>query len=127
MTTTPQYTDYTYEVTKLIRVVAGNTYDLTLRMDCGFYVRPEWAVRVRLLPVDTWEMWEPGGPAAQADALFWISEAVDAGRLMGCTFKTNNFGGWGIVLWRTDTREHLADFLTANGHCKPAKPDKKAA
>jgi endonuclease YncB( thermonuclease family) len=109
-----------YRVVEVLRVVDGDTFDLTLskRMDFGFRLVEEkrWSTRFRLLGVDTYETNEAGGAAATAFADEWIREAVADDTLRGQTFKSDNFGRWLIDLYRADTDEHLKDALIREGH-----------
>lgn len=111
---------YDYRVVQCIRVVDGDTYDITLekRIDFGFRLieTKQWSTRFRLLGADTWETNEAGGAAATRAAEAWINMAIYADVLRGETFKTDNFGRWLIDLYRTDTKEHLSEFLIQGGH-----------
>lgn len=115
-----------YQVTALVRVVDGDTFDLTVSrtMDFGFRLieAKSWSTRFRLLGVDTFELNEAGGAAARDAAAGWIAGAVAGGVLRGQTFKTDNFGRWLIDLYRVDTGEHLAAALIAAGHGVPYPP-----
>jgi endonuclease YncB( thermonuclease family) len=108
-----------YRVTGLVRAVDGDTADLTVekRIDFGFRLTEDkrWSTRFRLLGIDTWETNQAGGAKATADATEWITRAIHDDVLRGQTFKTDNFGRWLIDLYRTDTAEHLADYLRAQG------------
>lgn len=112
-----------YRVVDCIRVVDGDTFDLTLekRMDFGFRLveDKQWSTRFRLLGVDAWELNEAGGAAAAAFASSWIARAIQDDVLRGQTFKTDNFGRWLIDLYRLDSDERLSDVLIANGHGVP--------
>jgi endonuclease YncB( thermonuclease family) len=114
---------YDYKITKSIRTVDGDTFDLTLNKtisDFGFYLVQEmyWSTRFRLLDIDTWEANQAGGAAATRFADFWIKSAIADEVLRGQTFKTDHFGRWLIELYRTDTGEQLDDALRAEGHEK---------
>lgn len=115
--------DWDYRVVQVLRVVDGDTYDLTLEkeMDFGFYLREtkRWSHRFRLLGVDTFEAREAGGAAATAFAEAWLAGAVGAGMLRGQTFKTDSFGRWLIDLYRLDTRATLSQALRDAGMVKP--------
>lgn len=112
-----------YRVLEVLRVVDGDTYDLTLskRMDFGFRLVEEkrWSTRFRLLGVDTFETNEAGGAGATAFADEWIRDAIAEDVLRGQTFKSDNFGRWLIDLYRADTDEHLKDALIQNAHGVP--------
>ena len=114
--------DWDYRVTALVRVVDGDTYDLTLhkRMDFGFRLIEDkyWSARFRLLGVDTPETNEAGGGAATLFAQEWIKEAIADDMLRGQTFKADNFGRWLIVLYRVDTMQTLAEALRLAGLVK---------
>jgi endonuclease YncB( thermonuclease family) len=109
-----------YRVAEVLRVVDGDTFDLTLtkRMDFGFRLIEEkrWSTRFRLLGVDTYETNEAGGAAATETAAQWIRDAIEEDALRGQTFKSDNFGRWLIDLYRADTDEHLKDVLIREGH-----------
>jgi endonuclease YncB( thermonuclease family) len=115
--------EWDYRVTKCIRTVDGDTFDLTLNKtipNFGFYLVQEmfWSTRFRLLDIDTWETNQAGGAAASLAADIWIKQSIIEGVLRGQTFKTDNFGRWLIDLYRTDTQIHLDDVLRAGGHQK---------
>lgn len=118
---------YDYEVTAILRVVDGDTFDLTVarKQDFGFYQYEEksWSTRFRLVRqygtgVDTPETNEAGGAAATEWARDWLATALEAGVLRGQTYKADDFGRWLIDLYRTDTAEHLGDALIAAGHAE---------
>lgn len=115
--------DWDYAVVQVIRVVDGDTYDLTLEkeMDFGFRLieTKRWSSRFRLLGIDTPEKNEAGGSGATAFAEAWLAAAVGAGMLRGQTFKTDNFGRWLIDLYRIDTRQSLTQALLNAGFVKP--------
>lgn len=118
--------EWDYRVTACIRIVDGDTFDLTLhkRMDFGFYLHEDkyWSSRFRLLGLDTWETNQAGGAAATQFAREWIEAAIFHDVLRGQTFKADNFGRWLIVLYRVDTGETLAAALRAAGHEKVKTP-----
>lgn len=111
-----------YRVVELIRVVDGDTYDLTVekRMDFGFRLIEDkrWSTRFRLLGADTPEMNEAGGATAKAFADQWIKAAIGDDVLRGQTFKTDNFGRWLIDLYRVDTEDRLAHALKEGGFAR---------
>lgn len=108
-----------YQIVECRRVVDGDTFDLTVtaQVDFGFRLIEDkrWTTRFRLLGGDAFELNEAGGSKARSDALNWISIAIIDKVLRGQTFKTDNFGRWLIDLYRTDTGEHLVDFLRSQG------------
>lgn len=112
-----------YRVVALVRVVDGDTFDLTVskEMDFGFRLIEDkhWSTRFRLLGVDTRELNEEGGAAAKAFAGEWIRVAIQDDVLRGQTFKSDNFGRWLIDLYRSDTGVHLKDDLVDFGHGVP--------
>lgn len=114
--------DWDYRVVECVRTVDGDTFDLTLskQMDFGFRLVQDmrWSTRFRLADIDTWESNQAGGAAATQFADAWIREAIAADVLRGQTFKTDNFGRWIILLYRTDTQVGLAEALRAHGHEK---------
>lgn len=122
---TPSPIIYDYQVAEVIRVVDGDTYDLTLtkRMDFGFHLTEvkSWAARFRLLKIDAWETNQAGGAKATHDASDWLMDAWHSDVLRGTTYKateTDHFGRYLIDLYRTDTAEHLSDYLRAAGDQK---------
>lgn len=116
-------TDWDYAVSNCVRVVDGDTFDLTLtrEMDFGFRLieRKFWTARFRLLNLDAPEARSAEGPAATDFAAQWIADALVDYALRGTTVKTDHFGRWLIDLYRADTKEHLADAMKAAGHLKP--------
>lgn len=116
--------EWDYRVTDCLRIVDGDTFDLTLhkRMDFGFRLIEDkyWSARFRLLGIDTPETNQAGGSAATAFAADWIRDAIYSDYLRGQTYKTDNFGRWLIDLYRLDTGEYLRDALRAAGHEKAA-------
>lgn len=114
--------DWDYRVVACLRVVDGDTFDLTVtkRMDFGFRLVEDkyWSARFRLLGIDTWETNQAGGAAATSFADAWIKQALHDDVLRGQTFKTDNFGRWLISLYRADNHETLEDALRAGGHEK---------
>ena len=114
-----------YRVVELLRAVDGDTFDLTLSKvtDYGFRLIEDkrWAMRFRLLGVNTPETNEAGGAAATRFADNWIRTAISDDALRGQTFKTDNFGRWLIDLYRPDTGEHLSDALLDAGHAERYK------
>jgi endonuclease YncB( thermonuclease family) len=115
--------EWDYQVSAVVRVVDGDTFDLTLRkrMDFGFRLveDKEWSTRFRLLDIDAPETNREGGSAATAFATEWLADAVTAGVLRGQTFKSDNFGRWLIDLYRVDTGAHLAQTMIDTGHGVP--------
>lgn len=111
--------EWDYSVVQVIRVVDGDTYDLTLEkeMDFGFYLREKkrWSHRFRLLGVDTPERGEPGFAAATAFAEAWLAGAIGAGMLRAQTYKTDSFGRWLVDLYRIDTGSTLTRALIDAG------------
>lgn len=114
--------EWDYAVVAVLRVVDGDTYDLTLEkeMDFGFYLREtkRWSHRFRLLGVDTPEPNQAGGSGATAFAEAWLAAAVGAGMLRAQTFKTDSFGRWLVDLYRLDTRATLTAALRDAGFVK---------
>jgi endonuclease YncB( thermonuclease family) len=114
--------EWDYRVAALVRVVDGDTFDLTLEkeMDFGFYLleTKRWSGRFRLAGVDTPEKNEAGGSAATSFAAAWISSALGSDMLRGQTFKTDSFGRWLIDLYRIDTGQRLSTALIEAGLVK---------
>lgn len=115
--------EWDYQVAGLIRVVDGDTYDLTLSkwMDFGFRLVEEkqWSARFRLLGINAPEVNAAGGSAATEYARDWITSAIADNALRGQTFKADNFGRWLIALYRLDTDEHLSVAMIEAGHGVP--------
>lgn len=113
-----------YRVSEVVRVVDGDTYDLTLhkRMDFGFRLIEDkfWSFRFRLLGLDTPEPNEAGGAAATQFAEAWLKAALADDVLRGQSHKADNFGRWLIDPYRADTGEYLSEALRAAGHEKGA-------
>lgn len=119
----PEPRTWDYEVTKLIRAVDGDTYDLRLEreMDFGFRLTETkaWESRFRILHINAPEKRSAGGSASTQYATIWINAALAEGVLRGQTHKTDDFGRWLIDLYRTDTGEHLADAMVAANQAVP--------
>lgn len=111
--------DWDYAVVQIIRVVDGDTYDLTLEkeMDFGFYLRESkrWSHRFRLLGADTPERGDANFSAATAFAEAWLAGALGAGMLRAQTFKADSFGRWLVDLYRIDTGTTLTRALIEAG------------
>lgn len=114
---------YEYVVRRVAKVIDGDTFDFDL--DLGFYATLR--VRVRLMDIDTWEVYgvnahELGVPARDA-AADWLEERVDLEVLGVRTFKLTpetpvadgSFGRWAGDVLDLRTGEALADFLRAGG------------
>lgn len=114
---------YTYKIVRVAKVVDGDTFDFDL--DLGFYAIMR--VRVRLLGIDTWEMWgrnahELGVPARDA-AAEWMRVRIESGTLRVRTSKLRpgtpvgdgSFGRWAGAVYDEQTDELLADHLRENG------------
>jgi endonuclease YncB( thermonuclease family) len=115
--------DYDYQVTELVGVVDGDTFDLRLSrtVDFGFYLQQtcSWVTRFRLLGVDAVERSDARGSEATAFSGLWVKRAIDGPGLRGRTHKADHFGRWLIDLYRVDDGQRLADQLLATGLAVP--------
>ncbi len=118
--TTAEPRTWDYRVVGCVRVVDGDTFDLTVArtMDFGFRLIEDkrWSTRFRLLGINAPETNQAGGSAATAYAAGWIRIATEYDVLRGQTFKADNFGRWLIDLYRVDSGEHLAQSMIESGH-----------
>lgn len=113
---------YDYPVIAVRRVVDGDTVDLTLGRDIGFYVTSTASVRFRVMGVDCPEVGKPGAREATTFTTAWVTDAMAQG-LRVETHKADSFGRWLAVLYvpaigTTWTRFLAADLLAA-GHAVP--------
>lgn len=117
---------YEYRVIDVVNVVDGDTVDV--RISLGFGLRA--ALRVRLLGVDTPEVYGPNasdaGRAARAFTAEWLAAIMDrgAGRLVLATYKGSQqtvgigdgaFGRWLGSFYDGMTGESLTLALTEQG------------
>lgn len=108
---------YDYAILDVRKVVDGDTVDLTLGKDIGFYVSTVVNVRFRLLGVDAPERGKPGAAEATEYLRAWL--AANAGRARCSSHKADSFGRWlaYIYITREDgTVSSLNDDLVAAGH-----------
>jgi endonuclease YncB( thermonuclease family) len=104
---------------RLVRVVDGDTLDATI--DAGFHAyRTE---RLRLLGVDTPEVFgpkaEPAGAEATIYAKAWFADAGPGDwPLIVRTEKSDVFGRFLAVVWRASDGACLNDDLLASGHAE---------
>lgn len=116
---------YDYKVTQLVKVVDGDTYDLTVEkeLDFGFQFHPtmRWTARFRLKDADTPERGEENYNQAIDFSRTWITHRLDRGVLRGTTFKPTTpmpdgaFGRWLIDLYDEQTTERLSNALKSAG------------
>ncbi len=124
-------TVYDWAVAALHGQVDGDTLDMTVEGESpGFGIGgTRYRARFRVTGpggrwFDAWERGDTLGPQASLLATAWVEEAYDAGQLRATTYKPRGilpdgqFGRWLADLYRTDTDEHLADYLTARGAAK---------
>lgn len=108
---------YDYGILDVRRVVDGDTVDLTLGKDIGFYVTTIVNVRFRLLDVDTPERGQPGYTEATEYVRSWLQ--ANAGRARCSSHKADSFGRWLAYIYVTrddGTVLSLNDDLIAAGH-----------
>lgn len=108
---------YDYAILDVRRVVDGDTVDLTLGEDIGFYITTIVNVRFRLLGIDTPERGQPGYAEAGEYVRSWL--AANAGKARCSTHKADSFGRWlaYVYITRDDgTVSSLNDDLVAAGH-----------
>ena len=106
---------YDYAVTRVLRVVDGDTIDAVI--DLG--LRVTVTERLRVLGVQCPESRKPGGSEATRFTTAWLTIAHVKGGLRVTTHKADSFGRW-LADFRDDTTgEHLAGALIGAGHAAP--------
>lgn len=112
---------YAYDDVRVYRVIDGDTVDLTLSRDIGFYHRTSVTVRFRLVEINTPERGQFGYDEAKAFTTEWLTEREQHG-LVAYTYKhqapaTVPDGGFGR--WLVDVvdayGERLVDALREVG------------
>jgi endonuclease YncB( thermonuclease family) len=98
---------------QVVRVVDGDTFDVTMRAWLNVTVNE----RVRVLNVDAWEMRQALGPQAKRFAVQWLAD--HAAGLMLTTCERDSFGRILSVVKDGTTGETLADALKSSGNSKP--------
>lgn len=110
---------YDYPILDVRKVVDGDTVDLVLGRDIGFYVTTMATVRVRLLNINAPERGKPGAAEATDYVRSWLQ--ANAGRARASTHKADSFGRWLAYVYvaRDDgTVSSLNDDLVAAGHAE---------
>lgn len=111
---------YDYPILGVVRVVDGDTVDLKLGKDIGFYVSATATVRVRLLNVDTPERGDPLWDDAKDYTTEWLRHHQLAAR--ASTHKSDSFGRWLAYIYvpqEDGTVFSLNDDLIHAGLAKP--------
>lgn len=122
--TTPaeQHSDgWVYDEVKVVRVVDGDTVDLELTRDIGFYHRSMVTLRFRLIVVNTPERGEANWGNATAFTRNWLYD--HAANLLATTYKHDStspipdggFGRWLVGLSDMVTGETLHQALLDAG------------
>lgn len=113
---------YDYKVAHVIKVVDGDTVDLTLErtVDYGFYLveTKQFSLRFRLLGVDTPERGQPGFTEATNFVKEWL--AALEGHVRARTYKADSFGRWLVDLYEAGYPEQtLSQALIDSGNAQP--------
>ena len=113
---------YDYAVDKVVRVIDGDTFDLTLsrETDFGFYMieHKHYSCRFRLHGVDCPERGSPLADSATEAAAYWL--AAHAGHLRARTHKADSFGRWLVELYCGQVpTNNLSDELVRAGLAVP--------
>ena len=127
--------EYTFDVSRVYRVVDGDTFDLRVERDLvpspgfGFGIRAYHDARFRLVgPAGAWtdaiERNQPQGSEAMEQSRWWLERVAATYDLRGRTYKPagmmpdGQFGRWLIDLYDTRTGQHLSDYLASMGLTK---------
>lgn len=110
--TDPGGLPYVYRVVEVVRVVDGDTVDLTV--DLGFHLRA--TLRFRLLGVNAPELRTEAGPVAKAFVSKWFAEHGD---LRVRTEKADSFGRWLGWVEPVDGSGSLSEALLVAGLAVP--------
>lgn len=102
---------YDYRVIEVVRIVDGDTYDLTIAL--GFHLTA--ALRFRLAGVNTPEVYGPNATAAGAEASEFVRAWLEGRRLRARTYKAGAFGRWLADVYDADTLEDLGRALLEAG------------
>lgn len=109
---------YDYAVTRIMRVVDGDTVDLEI--DLGFYLKS--TLRFRLLGCDSPERHEAGWAECTAFTREWLTAGFPNG-LRAITYKSDDFGRW-LAIVRNSAGESLSDgmnkLMAEHGWTSPA-------
>ena len=119
---------FVYTMVEVADVVDGDTLDLRLTRDIGFYFTATAFVRCRLLGCDTPERGKAGWTEATEFTRNWCESR--AGRIEAVTYKADHpvplpdggFGRWLVNLLDGDVLEDgesLSDLLLDTGHAVP--------
>jgi len=110
---------YDYEIENVVRVIDGDTFDLTVawEVDHGFYLkeRKRWTTRFRLYGIDIFEPSTILGREATKFAATWLADR--AGILRATTYKPDSFGRWLADIYSGDGK--MRDAMREAGFMKP--------
>lgn len=103
---------YDYRITNLLRVVDGDTVDLSL--DLGFGMERTKG-RYRLVIVDTPERGQDGYLEAMNALAGWLGGHFTADGLRGVTYKSDSFGRYLIDIYAKDGST-ASEYLLEQGY-----------
>lgn len=116
--------EYRYTDVEVLRVLDGDTVDLRLTKDIGFYHAASVCLRFRLVEIDTPERGAPNHAEATEFTREWLE--LRKGNLVAVTFKheapavvpDGGFGRW-LVDIHSFNGQRLVDALKAQGLAVP--------
>lgn len=106
---------YEYPLVGVMRVVDGDTVDLTVNLGFGTHHNG----RFRIVTVDTPERGQVGYAEAAQFTYAWLLVAGDPRRLRVASYKADSFGRWLADIYDPLTGESLSSALLRSGNAIP--------